>query len=137
FLNNDAIVREGWLAPLVGAVRGDRQVGAATPRLLNLDGSLQEAGALVARDGSTWSYGHGDGPERPEYRFPRAVDYGAGACLLVRRDAFLACRGFADAYAPAYYEDVELCFALAARGLRTVYEPRSVVMHARGGSASG
>ena len=134
FLNNDAIVHDGWLAPLVEAVDRDARVAAAGPRLLNLDGSLQEAGALVARDGSTWSYGYGDDPDRPEYRCPRVVDYAAGACLLVRRAALLECGGFADAYSPAYYEDVDLCFALAARDLRTVYEPRSLVTHARHGS---
>jgi GT2 family glycosyltransferase len=134
FLNSDALVHDGWLAPLVEAVDRDARVAAAGPRLLNLGGSLQEAGALVARDGSTWSYGYGDDPDRPEYRFPRVVDYAAGACLLVRRAALLECDGFADAYSPAYYEDVDLCFALAARGLRTVYEPRSLVTHARHGS---
>jgi GT2 family glycosyltransferase len=134
FLNNDALVHRGWLAPLVEALDRDARVAAAGPRLLNLDGSLQEAGALIARDGSTWSYGYGDDPDRPEYRFPRVVDYAAGACLLVRRAALLECGGFADAYSPAYYEDVDLCFALAARGLRTAYEPRSLVTHARHGS---
>jgi GT2 family glycosyltransferase len=134
FLNNDALVHDGWLAPLVDSLDRDARVAAAGPRLLNLDGSLQEAGALVARDGSTWSYGYGDDPDRPEYRFPRVIDYAAGACLLVRRAALLDCGGFATAYSPAYYEDVDLCFALAARGLRTVYEPRSLVTHARHGS---
>jgi GT2 family glycosyltransferase len=134
FLNNDALVHDGWLAPLVEALDRDARVAAAGPRLLNLDGSLQEAGALIARDGSTWSYGYGDDPERPEYRFPRVVDYAAGACLLVRRAALQECGGFADAYTPAYYEDVDLCFALAARGLRTAYEPRALVTHARHGS---
>ena len=134
FLNNDALVHDGWLAPLVEALDREARVAAAGPRLLNLDGSLQEAGALVARDGSTWSYGYGDDPDRPEYRFPRAVAYAAGACLLVRRAALLDCGGFADVYSPAYYEDVDLCFALAARGLRTAYEPRSLVTHARHGS---
>jgi GT2 family glycosyltransferase len=134
FLNNDALVHAGWLAPLVEALDRDPRVAAAGPRMLNLDGSLQEAGALVARDGSTWSYGYGDDPDRPEYGFPRPVDYAAGACLVVRREPLLDCGGFADAYSPAYYEDVDLCFALAARGLRTVYEPRSRVTHARHGS---
>jgi GT2 family glycosyltransferase len=131
FLNNDALVHEGWLEPLVEALDRDERVAAAAPRLLNLDGSLQEAGALVARDGSTWSYGYGDDPARPEYGFPRVVDYAAGACLLVRRSALAQCGGFSELFSPAYYEDVDLCFALAAHGLRTVYEPRSLVTHAR------
>jgi hypothetical protein len=53
----------------------------------------------------------------------------------VRRDAFEAVGGFDPAYAPAYYEDVDLCFALSARGMPAVYEPRSRVVHARGASS--
>jgi GT2 family glycosyltransferase len=136
FLNSDTLVHDGWLPPLVDALDADSRLGAAVPCLLNLDGTLQEAGALVARDGSTWSYGAGDDPSRPEYRFPRVVDYGAAACLLVRRGPFLARGGFAETYSPAYYEDVDACFALADDGLLTVYQPGSVATHARYGSGS-
>jgi GT2 family glycosyltransferase len=131
FLNNDAIVHDGWLEPLFEAVAEGSHAAAAVPRFLNLDGSLQEAGALVARDGTVAQYGFGDDPQAPQYRFRRTVDYGGGACLLVRRDAFEIAGGFHPSYAPAYYEDADLCFALAARGQRTVYEPRAVVTHAR------
>jgi O-antigen biosynthesis protein len=70
--------------------------------------------------------------------FPRAVDFGPAACMVLDRAAFVACGGFDARYAPAYYEDADLCFLLAARGLRTVYEPGAKVRHARyasGGSA--
>jgi O-antigen biosynthesis protein len=136
FLNSDTLVHDGWLPPLLEALDRDPRLGAAVPRLLNLDGTLQEAGALVARDGSTWSYGSGDDPGRPEFGFPRVVDYGAAACLLVRRGPFLERGGFDETYSPAYYEDVDLCFALADVGLLTLYQPGSVVTHARYGSGS-
>ena len=58
--------------------------------------------------------------------------------MVLDRAAFVACGGFDARYAPAYYEDADLCFLLAARGLRTVYEPGAKVRHARyasGGSA--
>ncbi|MDX6646582.1 MAG: hypothetical protein QOK40_2309 [Miltoncostaeaceae bacterium] len=129
FLNSDAMVRAGWLAPMLQSLERE-DVAAVSPRLLNFDGSLQEAGAIVWRDGSVLVYGAGDDPWRAEYRFRRDIDYGSGACLMVRREAFAAVGGFDPAYAPAYFEDVDLCLCLAARGGRIVYEPRSVVVHA-------
>jgi GT2 family glycosyltransferase len=133
FLNSDAIVLSGWLAPLV-AQTVDPTVGAVSPMLLNEDGTLQQAGALLRRDGGTALYGFGDDPERAEYGFPRDVDYAAGACLLVDRAAYEEVGGFDDVYAPAYFEDADLCLGLMAVGRRTVYEPRSRVVHAMGAS---
>jgi GT2 family glycosyltransferase len=139
FLNNDVLVHPGWLPPLLAAVAADPRTGAAGPCFLNLDGSLQEAGALLARSGSTLDYGADDDAERPEYRFPRQVDYLAAACLLVRRSAFCDVGGFDARYGLVYFEDCDLCLSLAAAGWRTVYEPRSRVTHVRdaaGGSSS-
>ncbi|HEX2025045.1 MAG TPA: hypothetical protein VHH92_01485, partial [Actinomycetota bacterium] len=73
-------------------------------------------------------------PTDPAYRFRRYVDYGSAACLLVDRKEFLAVGGFDPAYVPAYCEDVDLQLKLRERGLRTVFEPRSEVVHLRFGS---
>jgi GT2 family glycosyltransferase len=135
FLNSDALVRQGWLLPLLETLDRDPAAGAAVPMLLNLDGTLQEAGALVAGDGVTVPLGFGADPMAPEFRFRRSVDYGSAACLVVRRDAFEAVGGFDPAYR-MYYEDADLCFALAEHGWRTIYEPRSKVAHARWGSGN-
>ena len=126
-LNSDLEVHEGWLEPLLEVLDGDAACAAVAPCVLNLDGSLQEAGALVARDGTAAKCAFEPG-------FARRVDYAGAECLLVRRSAFAAVGGFADVYAPAYYEDVELGFALAKMGSSVRYEPRSVVTHAMHGS---
>ena len=39
-------------------------------------------------------------------------------------------------FAPAYFEDTDLCFKLHERGLKTVFEPRSRVVHIRHGSGT-
>lgn len=134
-LNSDVLVREGWLAPLLARLETPA-VGAVAPRLLNTDGSLQEAGCVVGRDGRTVSLGYGEEPDRPWWCFPHEVAYASAACMVLRRSAFDAVGGFDVAFAPGYYEDVDLCFRLADHGWCTVHEPASVVEHERGASSS-
>ncbi|MGZ4180394.1 MAG: glycosyltransferase family 2 protein [Solirubrobacteraceae bacterium] len=135
-LNTDAYVHPGWLPPLIETL--DRPgVGAVVGRQLHPDGTLQEAGALLAQDGSVVVYGDGDdNPGRACYGFPRVVDFGDAACMLIRRSAFVALEGFDEAYAPAYYEDADLCMRLAEHGQSVVYDPRATVTHVRYGSGS-
>ncbi|HLH28890.1 MAG TPA: glycosyltransferase family 2 protein, partial [Acidimicrobiales bacterium] len=135
-LNSDAFVEPGWLPPLIEALEQDPTAGAAVPRLLHIDGRLQEAGGVVGCDGSTRALGDGDDPEALPYRFRRYADYGSAACLVMRRRVFAEVGGFDPAYPLGYCEDVDLCFALGERGLKTVYEPRSRVRHVRWGSSS-
>lgn len=132
-LNTDAFVHPGWLEPLLETL-AQPAVGAAVPRYLHEDGTLQEAGVLLARDGTVLVYGDGDDPQVPCYRFRRTVDYGSAVCMLMRTDAFAALGGFDHRYAPAYYEDADFCIRLAEQGLNVVYDPRSTVTHVRYGS---
>jgi GT2 family glycosyltransferase len=132
-LNSDAFVHRGWLEPLLETL-AQPGVGATVPRYLHRDGSLQEAGALLACDGTVQLYGDGDDPDKSRYRFRRIVDYGSAVCMLMRRETFAALGGFDDLYAPAYYEDADLCLRLAERGESVVFEPRSTVTHVRYGS---
>jgi O-antigen biosynthesis protein len=133
FLNPDAFVEAGWLPPLQEALARDH-VAAAIPLFLHPDGRVQEAGSAVDSGGAALAIGDGDDPRSFEHRFVRSVDYGSAACLLVRADLFDEVGGFDPIYSPAYYEDADLCFKLRERGFATVYEPRSRVVHVRGGA---
>jgi O-antigen biosynthesis protein len=136
FLNPDAFVQPGWLPPLLERFAQDDSTGAAVPLYLHPDGRVQEAGSAVDSEGAALALGDGDDPEAFEHRFPRTVDYGSAACLLVRANLFKEIGGFELVYTPAYYEDADLCFKLDAAGYRTVYEPRSRVVHVRGGGSA-
>jgi O-antigen biosynthesis protein len=134
FLNNDAFVTEGWLQPLLDTFAVGPRVAAAVSQLRFLDDTLAEAGAVIWRDGQGSNYGREQSPADWRYRSVREVDYGSAASLMVRRDAFEQAGGFSAAFAPAYYEDVDLCFTLRAGGHRIVYQPRSIVYHTEGAS---
>ena len=128
-LNNDTVVQPGWLEALLEVAEGDERVGAVGSKLVFPNGRLQEAGSVVWCDGTAWNLGYGLEPDAPPFNVRRAVDYCSAASLLVRRAAFDAVGGFDRRYAPAYYEDTDLCFSLRAAGHPVIYEPTSVVMH--------
>jgi len=132
FLNNDTEVRDSWLEHLHATAQSDPRVAAVGSKLIYPDGKLQEAGGIIWSNGDGWNYGRLENPQDPEYNFVREVDYCSGASLLVRTEAFAAVGGFNQEYAPAYYEDADLCFALREAGYSVLYEPRSEVVHYEG-----
>jgi GT2 family glycosyltransferase/glycosyltransferase involved in cell wall biosynthesis len=129
FLNNDATLLPGSIQAALDTLHSAADVGAVGAKILLLDGSLQESGSIVWSDGSCAGYGRGDPPNAPQHMFRRNVDFCSGAFLLTARDRFLEGGGFDEAYAPAYYEEVDYCMRLAQQGLRTVYEPRCAILH--------
>ena len=132
-LNNDTEVTEGWLDALVQVFDDDPLAGVVGAQLVYPDGRLQEAGGIIFDDGAGWNFGRGDNPDLPQYGYRREVDYCSGAALLVRDSVLLSCGGgFDERFAPAYYEDTDLCFQARAAGFRVIYQPRSRVMHHEG-----
>lgn len=132
FLNNDTVPQPGWLDALLDTFAAHPQAGLVGAQLLYPDGRLQEAGGVVFRDGSAWSYGRFESPEDPRYASLREADYCSGAALAIPRELFAAVGGFDTRYAPAYYEDTDLAFAVRAAGKRVLYQPASRVLHLEG-----
>jgi GT2 family glycosyltransferase/glycosyltransferase involved in cell wall biosynthesis len=135
FLNNDTVVEPGWLAALVETLERDPRAGAAGSMFLYPDGRIQEAGAIVWSNGETFHYGWGKSPSDRRFQFAREVDYCSGASLLIRRELFERLGGFDRRYAPAYYEDTDLCMGVRSLGHKVVYQPRSRVYHFEGATA--
>lgn len=134
-MNNDVEVEAGWLRALVRRAETAPDVGAVAAKLLYPDGSLQEAGGIIFRDGTGANFGKGGAPDFHEFTYAREVDYGSAACLLVRADAWAELGGYDERYLPMYYEDADLCFGLRANGYRVMYEPTAQVVHHEGATA--
>jgi GT2 family glycosyltransferase/SAM-dependent methyltransferase/glycosyltransferase involved in cell wall biosynthesis len=133
--NNDTEVTSGWLEAMLDCANSAQDVGVVTPKFIYPDGSLNEAGGIIWRDGTGMNYGRGDVPDRFPYEYRRETDYGSAAALMVSADLWKDAEGFDERYLPMYYEDVDLCFEARERGLRVMYEPGAVVVHFEGATA--
>jgi GT2 family glycosyltransferase/glycosyltransferase involved in cell wall biosynthesis len=132
FLNNDTLVKEGWLGGLTDTFAEEPPAGIVGSKLLYPDGRLQEAGGIIWRDASGWNYGKFDDPVKPEYNYLREVDYCSAAAFMIPKTLFHSVDGFDSRYAPAYYEDTDLAFKVRRAGYKVLYQPLSEVIHYEG-----
>ena len=139
FLNNDTTVDAGWLDAMRDTfdlpADDGREVGVVGSKLVYPDGRLQEAGGIIWSDASGWNYGRLGDPDAPGYNHVREVDYVSGASIMVEKAFFESIGRFDELFAPAYYEDTDLCFTARAQGRRVLYQPKAVVVHHEGVSS--
>lgn len=134
FLNNDTILNEDTLINAIETIKRVPSCGAVGAKIILPDGSLQEAGSIIWKDGSCLGYGRSDNPDLPEYNFLRATDYCSGAFLLTLTELFREHGGFDPIFEPAYYEETDYCLWLSHRGYKVVYNPKVVINHFEFGS---
>jgi GT2 family glycosyltransferase len=136
FLNNDTEVHAGTVESMVKTLESDPTCYGVASKIIFPTGLLQEAGSIIWRNGSCYGYGRGQLPNLPEFNYRREVDYGSAACLLVRHDKFVEVGGFDNRYAPAYYEDTDLCMKLRQAGGKIIYDPNAIIVHHEYSSSS-
>lgn len=134
FLNNDTEVTSYWLDELIHKMDESELVGMTGSKLLNEDGSLQEAGGIVWKDGRPWNVGRNANPIAPEYNYAREVDYLTGAAMCIRKTIWEEVGRFSEEFVPCYYEDTDLAFKVRRAGYKTIYVPHSTVVHFEGQS---
>lgn len=133
-LNNDVIVLPGWLDNLIEPLTRDSGIGFVGSKLINGDGSLQEAGGIFWQDGSAWNYGRNSDASLPEFNYLKDVDYASGASIAIPRKVWDEMGGFDPVFTPAYCEDADIAFRIREAGYRAVYHPHSVLVHHEGRS---
>ena len=131
-LNNDTMVLEGAIDALWQTFELFEEVGAVGAKLLYPNGRLQEAGGIIWRDGSGWNWGRDENPDAPRFNYVRDADYCSAAALMVDKALWDKVGGFDPRFAPCYYEDTDLCFAIRRQGKRVLYQPAAGVLHFEG-----
>jgi O-antigen biosynthesis protein len=132
-LNNDVeVLSPDWLAIL--ATQAMRpEVGAVGAQLLYPDGRIQHAGVVIGVGNAAGHAHRFIAPEAQGYfrrhALPQFVSAVTGACLVVKKDRYLAVGGLDEQNFAVAYNDVDLCLKLNARGWQSLYEPRAVLVH--------
>ncbi|MET0623210.1 MAG: glycosyltransferase family 2 protein [Pyrinomonadaceae bacterium] len=141
-LNPDTEVTAGSIDRLIETVRSGERIGAAGPKLLNADGSVQVS--VWRNSPAAWEALltgfrlHKLLPKRVrgelllaehfDYARRREVGMLSGAAMLVRREVVDDVGGFDERF-HMYGEDNEWCLRITRAGWRLVFEPAAVVMH--------
>ena len=141
-LNPDTELTGGAVDRLVKTVRSGGRVGAAGPKLLNADGSLQVS--VWRNPPAAWEMlltglrlhkllprrlrGELLLAEHWDHSRRRAVGMLSGAAMLVRREVVDEVGGFDERF-HMYGEDNEWCLRMVRAGWTLMFEPEAVVMH--------
>ncbi|MDH7474362.1 MAG: glycosyltransferase family 2 protein [Anaerolineae bacterium] len=131
-LNQDTIVRPGWLRALVKALQKP-EVGVAGCKILYPNGkTIQHAGGWIEWPlGLAHHYGQGE-QDDGQWDEPRQVDYVTGAAMAFRRDILEKAGQMDEEFWPGYFEDSDFCFRVREAGHETWYIPEAVIVHVEG-----
>lgn len=141
-LNSDVEVTEGWWRPVLSFMESDPSVGAVQPKILSWrDKSSFEyagaAGGYLDRLGYPFCRGRlFDSVEKDEGQYdgpPVDVAWASGACMTVRRKAYVGLGGL-DPKFFAHMEEIDLCCRMLNAGWRVCAVTDSKVYHVGGAS---
>lgn len=132
-LNNDTQILDGtWLAELASRME-EPDVGAVGALLRWPNGVVQHGGVVLGPGFSAADAFNDCLVDDPGYgdllRVAHEVSAATAACLLVRRDAYLALGGFDEIAFPVLFNDVDFCLRLRAQGRRVVLTPHAHLLH--------
>jgi GT2 family glycosyltransferase len=133
-MNNDVFVHDpDWLRIMLAEMLIDERVGAVGPKLIYPNKTVQHAGVVLGVGGIADHAFRGIGVSAPGYMMhamaAQQVSAVTGACMLVRKSAYLAVGGLDEAELPVAFNDIDLCLKLTAAGWTIMFTPDAVAEH--------
>ena len=129
-LNNDIMVSKDFLGPLKAHFKNP-EVFAVSPKLYYWDMKTFNYGMHMGKfkDGylSLWNEAETGNGDRVSQAVPTIFAVGGAMCF--RKRDFLWLGGFDDIYRPNCWEDIDISYRAQKRGLKVLYEPKSLVYH--------
>lgn len=131
-LNNDTIIENDFLSPLVEKMMSDPSIGALQPKILQYPNNklIDSVGSYFIKTGFLYHFGHNK-PDQKKYQRASAVFSMKGACMLLRKSV-IDKTGLFDTDYFAYFEETDLCMRIWLAGYKIRYYPQAVIYHKGG-----
>lgn len=137
-INSDIVFENNVLKSLADFLDKNERAAAASCKLLNANGSVQEnisvfpslARELVAR----LPFAHNPYHPKTDYSVAQEVETFNGACFIVRKSAVR--EKLFDGGFFAYAEETDLFFRLEKAGWKNFFEPKAIATHFGGASST-
>ena len=138
-LNNDTVVENGFLEPMVEISESSKDIGFVGPKtyfyhpypekIIQITGG----GAIDLKKAKTFQRGY---QEKEKDQYTESVDLGyiGGSCVLVKKEV-LDKIGLLDERYFMYWEDTDWSYQGYREGYRSVYQPESIIWHKHGASS--
>jgi len=138
-LNSDVEVTQGWLTPIIEAFKATSNLVAVQPKILDYKNKdyFEYAGAGGGYiDALGYPYCRGRifntlEKDTGQYNDTRQIFWASGACLALKKEAFVKAGGF-DEDLFAHQEEIDLCWRMQQQGGIIHYIEGSTVYHLGG-----
>ncbi len=150
-LNNDTIVSQDFLTPLVKVLKENYQVGIVSPKIYFAPGYefhkqryqqsekgkiIWYAGGLLDWENMLASHNGVDEVDRGQYEEIRKTDFATGCCLLIKKKVFEDIGFFNNQYF-LYWEDIDFCQRAKNKGWQILYAGKTHIWHKNASSSGG
>lgn len=137
-VNNDIeALHDGWLDEMVSQLMRPG-VGAVGAKLLWPNGMVQHGGVLLGMGYVAGHFGNRlndtDWGDHGRNQLVQQVSAVTAACLLMRRDDYLALGGMDGDAFPVAFNDVDLCLKVRRSGKAIIWTPHARLLHAESAS---
>lgn len=138
-LNSDVEVTENWLKPIIEVFEQEPKTAAIQPKILDFKKKdhfeyAGAAGGFIDKFGYPFCRGrifqHLE-EDHGQYNNDEYIFWASGACLAVRKSAFIEIGGLDEDFF-AHQEEIDLCWRLQNVGYRIKYVATSRIFHVGG-----
>ncbi|MDZ7587058.1 MAG: glycosyltransferase family 2 protein [Patescibacteria group bacterium] len=131
FLDNDTLVKKGWLDKVVKFMDQHPKVGAGQLKLLRVGSNKYDsAGDLITSSGFLAERAR-EAEDKGQFDMADKIFSGKGAAMLVRKDVFAKIGGFDESYV-YYWEEPDLFWRVWQSGYEVRFLWMGTVYHAYG-----
>lgn len=124
-LNNDTLVKKGWLQEAVKVIIKNKHVGIVGSKQLTFNNEQTTSAGWIKMFGVKYYYGDKD----------MEVGWVSGAGFLVKKEVFEKIGLLDEIYNPGYYEETDLEKRAISSGFKIMHSTKSIFMH-KGGVTS-